>query len=85
MGSPHILQQVTNTRVRFLAAWQDLICRKHKSVQSRIPELRRERIIGTNDVVHVINAAARRLVDGGADRTVIKRCPMYSGDSLDGT
>ena len=75
----HVLQKVTDTSVSLLSAGLDLRGRQHEAIRTLIAELGSEDVVGLDDFVDIIDAAAGSLVDGLADAA------GDEGGAVDGT
>jgi hypothetical protein len=76
----HVLEQVLEPRKRLHARRQDLVCRQHKSIASRVPKLARERKLDLGHVASIVDTAARRLVDRAADRAIVEHRSIHCLD-----
>ena len=73
MGLPPTLfqvqQQISQTRKCLYCTRQYLIRWQHKAIIARVPQLRGEGVLRPADVRHVVDTAARYLIDGRTDRS----------------
>lgn len=77
----HVLQQILEACVCFLSAGLDLVSWEDEAVFASVPKLRSKGVVGSDNIIHIVNAGAGGLVDGRADGAVGKRRSM---DGLDG-
>lgn len=81
----HVLEEVLDTSKRLLTAGNDLVRRKNESVSTSITELNSVAVVGLDDIVGPVNTRSGSLVDGAADRSVVKAGSVNRADGVDGT
>lgn len=66
----HVLKEVAETSVGLGGSWQNLTGGQDEAVVTGVAKLGRESVVSANNIINVIDAAAGRLVDGGANGAI---------------
>lgn len=81
----HVVEKVTNTSISLLATGDDLVRGKDETVVASVAKLNGKVVGRSKDIGSPVNGATRGLIDGGADRAILKLSSMGVTDSINCT